>query len=145
MKRILALDLGEKRVGVAISDPLLIFAQGLEVLKVRGKSDLLKKLSKYFETYQIDKVVLGNPLPKKGEESQATQRVKKFAKILASNYNVEVILWDERFTSQAARTWLKQGLGSKFNQKEIIDKISAQLILQSYLERLRNERLNKII
>jgi len=140
MKRILALDYGRKRVGVAISDPLGIFAQGLEVLHIRGKADLLGKISKYFNIYEIEQIVIGNPLNKDGSESQLSEEIKKIANLINKSYNVEIILWDERFTTREAETSLK-GFGSKkFNKYK--DKISAQLILQSYLERLRNERLS---
>lgn len=138
MKRILALDLGEKRVGVAISDPLKLFAQGLDVLHIRGKSDLIARLSKYFNSYEIEKVILGNPLNKEGRDTKLSQEIKKFAKMINSYYNVETILWDERFTTKEAQVHLKEIKLKKLNNS--IDKVSAQLILQSYLERMRNER-----
>ena len=138
-KRLLALDMGLKRVGVAVSDPLKMFAQGLDVLYIRGKSDLLNKLTRYFNIYEIEEVIIGNPLDKYGEESLATEKVKKFAELLKEHFNVNVILWDERFSTKEAETALRE-LKSK-KQKNKIDMISAQIILQSYLERLRDERV----
>ncbi|MDP8233232.1 MAG: Holliday junction resolvase RuvX [Candidatus Saelkia tenebricola] len=137
-KRFLSLDLGEKRVGVAVSDPLKIFAQGLDVLHIRGRSDLLNKLSKYFNIYDIQSVVIGNPLNKYGEESTATMKTKKTAELIEHHFNTKVILWDERFSTKEAEMALRE-LNAK-KQKSKLDMISAQIILQSYLEWLRNER-----
>ncbi|MDP8253014.1 MAG: Holliday junction resolvase RuvX [Candidatus Kaelpia aquatica] len=138
MSRILALDFGAKRVGVAISDPLGIFAQGLDTLYIRGKTDLLSKLSRYFNSYEIDEVIIGNPLNSQGEDSKLSQEIKRFAKILSENREVKVTLWDERYSTKEAENTLKS-LNSR-NIKSQIDKVAAQIILQSYLERLRSER-----
>ena len=141
MKRLLGLDIGEKRVGLAISDPLKIFAQGKDVLHIRGKTDLIAKLSKYFSIYEIEKVVIGNPLTKSGVESVQTVKIRKIAKLLEKHYNVETVLWDERYTTKEAQTYLRE-FGSKKFEKQI-DKISAQLILQSYLESMRFNKLDE--
>lgn len=138
MSRILALDFGAKRVGVAISDPLGIFAQGLDTLYVRGKADLLTKLSKYFNSYEISEVIIGNPLNSRGEDSKGSLEIKKFAKILTENRDVKVTLWDERYSTKEAEMTLKS-LNSR-NIKSQVDKVAAQIILQSYLERIRSER-----
>ncbi|MDP8216549.1 MAG: Holliday junction resolvase RuvX [Candidatus Kaelpia imicola] len=138
MSRILALDFGAKRVGVAISDPLGIFAQGLNTFNIRGKADLLTKLSRYFNSYEIAEVIIGNPLNNQGEDSKLSQEIKKFAKILGENREVKVILWDERYSTKEAETILKS-LNSR-NIKSQVDKVAAQIILQSYLERIRSER-----
>ena len=137
MKRILCLDLGQKRVGVAISDPYRIFAQALDVINIRGKADLIGKLAKYFKVYDIDKVLIGCPLNKNGEKGKAASYAERIANFIQSHYKVEVVLWDERFTTKEAETYLKM-LGEK-RPKEVVDKLSAQIILQSYLERLRGE------
>jgi putative holliday junction resolvase len=138
MSRILALDFGAKRVGVAISDPLGIFAQGLDVLNIRGKADLLNRLSRYFNSYDINEVIIGNPLKSSGEESRGSVEIKKFAKILAENRGVKVTLWDERYSTKEAELTLKSL--NKRNIKSQVDKVAAQIILQSYLERKRSER-----
>ncbi len=138
MGRILALDFGTKRVGVAISDPLGIFAQGLDTLSIRGKTDLLTKLDRYFNSYEIDEVIIGNPLNSKGEESKGSIEIKRFAKILIDNKDVKVTLWDERYSTREAEMTLKS-LDSR-NIKSQVDKVAAQIILQSYLERKRSER-----
>jgi len=137
-KRLLALDMGLKRVGVSVSDPFKMFAQGLDVLYIRGRSDLLNKLTRYFNIYEIEAVIIGNPLDKYGKESRATEEIRKFAELLETHFNTNVILWDERFSTKEAETALRR-LNAK-KQKNKIDMISAQIILQSYLERLRDER-----
>jgi putative holliday junction resolvase len=138
MSRILALDFGAKRVGVAISDPLGIFAQGLDILNIRGKADLLNRLSRYFNSYDINEVIIGNPLKSSGEESRGSVEIGKFAKILAENRDVKVTLWDERYSTKEAELTLKSL--NKRNIKSQVDKVAAQIILQSYLERKRSER-----
>ena len=140
MKRILAIDYGKKRVGIAISDPLGIFAQGLDVLYIRGKSDFLGKIAKYFNSYELEKVILGNPLNKEGEDSKTSSDFKKVMELISRHYKVEVILWDERFTTKEAKRNIERY--PRKGAKKNIDKISAQLILQSYLEVLRNERVS---
>ncbi|HEO63659.1 MAG TPA: Holliday junction resolvase RuvX [Candidatus Omnitrophica bacterium] len=139
MSRVLGIDLGEKRVGIAISDPLGIFAQGLDVLNIRGRSDLLNKLLKYFNSYEIAEVVIGNPLDKMGRDCRRSIEIKKIAELIFSHYNVKVKLWDERFSTKEAEKSLQE-FGKKKFQKHV-DKVSAQIILQSYLERVRDERL----
>ncbi|MDD5614443.1 MAG: Holliday junction resolvase RuvX [Candidatus Omnitrophica bacterium] len=138
MSRVLGLDLGERRVGVAISDPLGIFAQGLDILNIRGKSDLLNKLSKYFNSYEITEVIIGNPLDKMGRDSQKSIEISKFSELLHSHYNVKVKLWDERFSTKEAERSLREFNKKKFQKHA--DKVSAQIILQSYLEKIRDEK-----
>ncbi len=140
MKRILALDIGEKKVGVAISDPFKLFAQSLEVLNIRGKADLVDKIKKYLTNYNIEKIVIGNPLTKDGSESLFSKKIREIAKLISSHYNMETILWDERFSSEEATRYIQKA-GKKYIKRHI-DKVSAQIILQSYLERERNARSN---
>ncbi len=140
MKRILALDIGEKKVGVAISDPFKIFAQPLEVLNIRGKADLIGKIKKYLTNYDIEKIVIGNPLTKDGSDSLLSKKIREIAKLISSHYNMETVLWDERFSSQEAARYIQEA-GKKYIKRNI-DKVSAQIILQSYLEKERNARSN---
>lgn len=140
MKRILALDIGEKRVGVAISDPFRMFAQPLEVINIRGKSDLIGKIKKYLSSYDIEKIVIGNPLNKDGSQSRFSKKIGEIAKFISQHYNIPTVLWDERFSSEQAQRYIQES-GKKFVKKNI-DKVSAQIILQSYLERERNARSN---
>ncbi|MCD6080208.1 MAG: Holliday junction resolvase RuvX [Candidatus Omnitrophota bacterium] len=140
MDRILALDIGEKRVGVAISDPFRMFAQPLEVLNIRGKADLIGKIGKYITSYNVEKIVIGNPLSKDGSESRFSKKIGEIAKLIFQHYNIPTVLWDERLSSEEAQRYIRES-GKKYIKKHI-DKVSAQIILQSYLERERNAGSN---
>ncbi len=144
MERILALDLGNKRVGIAVSDPLKMFAQGIDILNIRGSSDLLSKLNKFFVKYSIEIVLIGNPLDKNGQESKTTEYVKKIANLIEKHFKVKTLLWDERYTTKEAIASLKEFNAKKKHLKHI-DKVAAQIILQSYLETKRNEKLNQYL
>ena len=134
MGRILAIDYGQKRVGLAVTDPLQIIATGLDTV-------LVHELSVYLETYManntIEKIVIGLPRQMNGEESESMQYIRPFAKGLERKYpNIEIVFVDERFTSVLAhKTMLEGGLKKKDRQnKALVDKISATIILQTYLE-----------
>ena len=136
MGRILAIDYGLKRTGLAATDPLRIMANGLETVHT---AQLLEFLEKYLAREQVDIFVLGLPTQMSGAESQTMPYIRTFASILQKKFPaVELVYVDERFTSVLAhRAMLDGGLKKKARQdKTIVDKISATIILQSYLESL---------
>ena len=142
MGRILAIDYGTKRTGLAVSDPLRIIAGGLETVPTRT---LEKRLADYFAHEQVDVIVLGKPSRMDGTPSETWRYIEPLAARLRNAYpDKEVVFYDERLTSVIAhRTMLDSGIGRMARRdKALVDKISATIILQGYMERMQtNERL----
>ena len=136
MGRILAIDYGLKRTGLAVTDPLRIMANGLETVPTH---EVITFLEKYMAGEQVDILVLGLPTQMSGAESQTMPQIRTLASNLQKKFPaVELVYVDERFTSVLAhRAMLEGGLKKKARQdKALVDKISATIILQSYLESL---------
>ena len=131
MSSFLALDYGLRRIGIAASDPdgCLAFALGTHVEGRDGS--ILARLGALIEERTVTGLVLGLPLTADGREGDMAAKVRKFARRLADQFEVEVILWDERFSSAEADRWLQ---GSRLAGKEDRDAVAAQIILQSYLD-----------
>ncbi len=142
MGRILAIDYGTKRTGIAVSDPLRIIAGGLETVPTRT---LEKRLADYFAQEQVDVIVLGKPSRMDGTPSETWRYIEPLAARLRKAYpDKEVVFYDERLTSVIAhRTMLDSGIGRMARRdKALVDKISATIILQGYMERMQtNEQL----
>ncbi len=135
-QRILAIDLGKKRVGVAISDPFGHFAVGLDTLQRRKPDDLLPQLQKLCEQYQVGLLVLGLPKNMNGTEGFKAQESREFGAMLTHKLNLPIEFIDERLTSVIAHQTLReQGINSKkARSKGLVDETAAKLILQSYLD-----------
>lgn len=129
MKRVLGVDYGQRRVGLAVSDDLLITAQGLETFD-RRTGDVLDHLERLAARHDIGVVVLGHPLSMSGRQNEATRSVEEFAAAIRGRLGVDVVLWDERLSSEEARRVLR---GRK-RGKAAVDRVAAILILQSYLD-----------
>ncbi len=131
--RVLAIDFGEKRIGLAISIPELKIPQPLRTI---DRAKLWEELEKVFSQYEIETVVVGLPLRTDGTETRFSLRTRKFAKELGSKFKIPVKLWDERFTTCEAEATLRMlGKQPSRNKKEI-DKLAATIILEEYLENL---------
>jgi putative Holliday junction resolvase len=134
MARILALDYGKKRTGIAVTDPLQIIATALETV---ATDELIGYLKKYFASESVEKVVIGYPLNFDDSPTHATPLVDKFiAKFSHVFPKLPIVTWDERLTSKmAAQTIAQLGLSKKQREnKALLDSISATIILQEYLE-----------
>ena len=134
MGRVLAIDYGEKRTGIAITDPLQIVASGLTTVDTNTLIDFLKN---YCSEENVDLFVVGLPKQMNNQPSQSESQIKPFLKKLKSNFpRISIIRIDERFTSKIAlRTMIDLGLKkSQRRNKLLVDQISATLILQSYLD-----------
>lgn len=134
MGRIMAIDYGLKRTGIAVTDPLQIIANGLDTVPTHT---LLKFLEDYFTKEQVDEVVIGMPKNLENKDTDSTQSVRNFVKAFEKKFlDRKLILHDERFTSQMAmQTMIAGGMSKKDRRvKGTIDRISATIILQSYLE-----------
>lgn len=135
MGRILGIDFGMKRIGLALSDPSKIIASPLKSLQA-GKSleqtaDLI-----LLELKEVESIVLGLPLLLSGKDSETTETVRKFATILETKSNLPLILWDERLTTTQVEKILKEGNMRRKKRTQHLDTMSATLILQSYLDSL---------
>ena len=133
--RIAALDVGEVRIGVAVSDELGITAQGLGVIRrVGGRRDL-DALAEMLAPYAPSRLVVGLPLDMRGTEGAAAVRVRAFAERVAAHLALPLEFWDERFTTVAAERTLLEADMSRRRRREVVDKVAATLILQGYLAR----------
>lgn len=133
-KRILAIDFGMRRFGLAVSDPLGIIALGLPALERKNLASDLAALGGVVEEYGIEEIILGKPLSKSGEENEMSRRVASFAEKLRERLGRSVRLWDERLSSaEAGRLLRSAGLGIKKRQ-QAVDRVAATLILQNYLD-----------
>jgi putative Holliday junction resolvase len=134
--RILALDLGKKRIGLALSDELGITAQGLPTLERRNKRADFAELTRIVRENNVARIVLGLPLRMSGEEGSQADWVRAFAEELKAFVDVPIDLRDERWTSkQAERVLAGSGVRNE-DRKPAIDRISAMILLQDYLDSL---------
>ena len=143
--RIMGLDFGSKTVGVAISDCLLMTAQGIEIIRRKEENKLRRTLARIEELileYDVREIVLGCPKNMNGTEGVRVELTEEFKDKLERRTGLPVALWDERLTTVSAdRTMMEAGIRRE-NRKEYVDKIAAVLILQGYLDRRGNERNN---
>ena len=134
--RILALDLGKKRIGLAISDPLGITAQGLpNLVRVRKRADLAA-LEQLVRERQVGLILMGNPINMRGDEGRQSGWVREFAQALKERTGLPVKLWDERLTSVEAGRVLRSSGISIEKRAAAVDRLSAVILLQSYLDSL---------
>lgn len=134
--RILALDLGKKRIGLAISDPLGITAQGLpNLVRARKRTDLAA-LEQLVRERQVGLILMGNPINMRGDEGRQSAWVREFAQALEKRTGLPVKLWDERLTSVEANRVLRSSGISIEKRAAAVDRLSAVILLQSYLDSL---------
>jgi putative Holliday junction resolvase len=132
--RIMGLDVGDKNIGVAVSDALLLTAQGRPTLRRTTLEADLRYLRLLAMENEVEKIVVGNPLHMGGEAGRQSKKVARFATKLSKTLGLPVILWDERLTSLAAEQHLEEA-GLKWrDRKKHVDKIAAMFILQDYLD-----------
>lgn len=137
MTRILGIDFGEKRIGLAVSDPLGFTAQGLETLPNTGPSKVLEALAGICREYGVGEVVIGLPVNMDGSFGPKAKEIMALVPRLEKGLNLPVKSWDERLsTRQAGRLMIEGGL-SRRRRKQESDRLAAVLILQSYLESRR--------
>jgi putative holliday junction resolvase len=138
--RILALDVGKKRIGLALSDPMGITAQGLPNLVRSNKRTDLAELARLAAQHEVTLFLVGNPLNMRGDEGRQAAWVRELADALAAYTGVAVRLWDERLTTvEAARVLRSSGIGIE-KRARAIDRLSAVILLQSYLDSLAYTR-----
>jgi putative Holliday junction resolvase len=136
--RIMALDFGTRRIGVAISDGLQITAQGAESIQRSSLNEDIGRIDALVRENEVSEIVVGLPLSMNGTSSEKTKEAMKFADDLARRVSVPVKTWDERLTSVQAEKILLEADTTRARRKHLSDKIAAQLILQSYLDSKRS-------
>jgi putative holliday junction resolvase len=132
--RILAIDYGSRRMGLAVSDALGITAQGLETLERKNKRSDFARLERTIREHRVTEIVLGNPLRMSGEEGAQSRKVAEFAEELRRRFEIPVHLWDERLTSSEANRLLRDAEVSLQRRTQAVDRMAATLILQSFLQ-----------
>lgn len=132
--RILGIDYGEKRIGLAVSDESCTIASPVSTIKYRKLDDAIKELERFVKDYDVAELVVGLPLSLKGGFSVQTKKTAEFIETLKSRIGLPVKTYDERFTSAAAERALIQADTSRKKRKMLRDKVAAQFILQDYLD-----------
>lgn len=135
--RILALDVGQKRIGLAVSDPLGLTAQGLGVLERKGREADLARLLEAAREYHVQEVLVGLPRHLDGRPGAQTEDILDLAQALAQALGVPVTTWDERLSTKEAERVLIAADLSRRRRRQVVDKMAAVLILQAYLDRLK--------
>lgn len=137
--RWMGLDIGDKTVGVAVSDPLFISAQGVTTIERIGIRKDTTKVIELAKEYEVEKIVCGLPLMLSGEDSPQTQKVRGFVELLTNKcrsmgLKLSIEFQDERFTTKIAENVLMESGVRRENRKQYVDKMAAQIILQSYMD-----------
>lgn len=132
--RVLGLDVGSRRIGLAISDPLGITAQGLETLQRRNKRTDFAALDELIRRYEVKAMVIGLPLRMSGEAGTQSVKMQEFAEELRKRFRLPVHLWDERLTSAEANRLLRETDLSIEKRAKAVDRMAAVLILQGWME-----------
>jgi putative Holliday junction resolvase len=136
--RILGLDVGARRIGIAVSDLLGITAQGLETLQRRNKRTDFERLGQVIREYGVREIVVGLPLRMSGAEGIQAEKMQVFAEELRKKFGLPVHLWDERLTSAEANRLLRETEMSIEKRAKAVDRMAAVLILQGWMERNRH-------
>ena len=141
--RIIGLDFRSKTVGVAVSDELLITAQGIEIVRRKSENKLrqtLARIEELIKEYNVEKIVLGFPKNMNNSEGERCEKTLEFKEMLERRTGLTVELWDERLTTVAADNLMMEAGIRRENRKEYVDQIAASFILQGYLDYLQNEK-----
>jgi putative holliday junction resolvase len=135
--RILGLDIGSKRIGVAVSDELGFTAQGLRTLTFTDENTVLESIKKIAQEYQVTEIVVGLPYNMDGTEGRQAEKVRSIMAAIEQSVELPVVEWDERLSTVAAERVLLEADMSRSKRRKVIDKIAAVIILQGYLDRRR--------
>ncbi len=135
--RIMGLDYGSKTVGVAISDPLGVTAQGVETICRKEENKLRRtcaRIEELVQEYDVERIVIGLPMHMNGDVGERAERSKEFGEMLSRRTGLEIVYWDERLTTVEAERTLIENKVRRENRKQYVDKIAAVFILQGYLD-----------
>jgi len=135
--RLLGLDVGSKTIGLAVSDPLGFTAQGLPTIRRKNKRVDFEQLERVIREYNVCEIVIGLPLRMSGLEGIQAEKMQRFATDIRTRFQLPVHLWDERLTSAEANRVLRDSEMSIRRRGEVVDRLAAVLILQSFMENRR--------
>ncbi|KPU28050.1 Holliday junction resolvase [Caloranaerobacter sp. TR13] len=138
MRRILGLDVGDKTIGVAVSDPLCLTAQGVKTIRRKSIKSDLNELEELINHYKISDIVIGLPKNMNNSLGPQGEKVIKFAEKIKERFKVNILFEDERLTTIIAEKTLINADVSRKKRKNVIDKLAAVFILQSYLDKIKN-------
>ncbi|MGE5396581.1 MAG: Holliday junction resolvase RuvX, partial [Chitinophagales bacterium] len=133
--RYMALDVGERRVGIAVSDLLGITAQGVRTIEIRKPDDLMAPLKELISEYEVGMLVVGLPLNMDGTSGKKVEEIRELGELLHEKYGLPVIYQDERLSTRAVETTLITADVSRNKRRKVVDKLAAVYILQGYLDR----------
>ncbi|UPA29437.1 Holliday junction resolvase RuvX [Terrisporobacter glycolicus] len=136
--RIMGLDIGDKTIGVAVSDLMGLTAQGVTTIKRVGKKKDIEEIKKIISEKQVNKIVSGLPKNMNGTVGPQGEKVQKFCELIKQETNLPIEFWDERLSTVAAERSLIEGNVRRENRKKVIDMLAAVIILQGYLDLQRN-------
>ncbi len=130
----MGIDLGDKRTGLAVSDSLGILASGIGTFKASGKNELLSIIKEQAEKHGAELFVIGNPVNMNGTEGPRSEKARRFAALLEQESGIKTVLFDERCTTMVAHSILSMTDTRGKKRKEVVDTLSAQIILQNYMD-----------
>ncbi len=130
--RLMGIDFGEVRIGIALSDPLQIISQPFLVLA--NNENTINEIQNIIKTEEVEKIILGLPQNLDGEDTKKTLEVREFAEELKSNIDIPLFFWDERYSSVEANEQLKQMGYTILESRKVVDKVAASIILKNYME-----------
>lgn len=136
--RILGLDVGQKTIGVAISDPLGFTAQGITTIRREKKAKDIEELKKICKEYSVESIVIGLPKNMNGSIGFAGEKIMEFSELIKDEIGLKIEFWDERLTTVAAHRAMLEADMSRGKRKKVVDKVAATYILQGYLDRISN-------
>lgn len=137
MSRLLGLDYGERRIGIAMSDPMQIIVQPFRTIEYKQPDEIWKALQSIVAEFAIEAIVVGMPLNLKGDKGQKAKTVEAFVAELTARISVPIHYWDERFTSVEAHRSLHEMGHSPSRKKTYVDQVAAVLLLQSFMDHRR--------
>lgn len=141
--RIMGLDFGSKTVGVAVSDPLFITAQSIEIIRRPAENKLrrtMARLEELIEEYEVEKIVIGLPKNMNDTEGERAEKSREFADMVFRRTGIEPVMWDERLTTVSADKVMTEAGIRREDRREYVDAIAASFILQGYLDSLRLQK-----
>jgi putative Holliday junction resolvase len=138
-ERILAIDFGIKRIGLALTDPLKIFAYPFKTILNNNK--IINELISIIKQYNVKRIIIGYPLREDGRKSELAKSVDKFRDMLKSKIDIDILLQDERYSSQLALSKVLESVNKKKKRRDkgLIDRNAASIILQDYLDEIKNK------
>ena len=137
MGRIMAVDFGEKRIGIALSDPMKITAQPFEVIEVVSFKKAANRIAEIVKEKEVEEIIFGMPYTSTGKEGEMAGKVRDFAELVERRVNVPIKFVDERMTTRGVARVLDEAGVKKGKKKKVIDKLAATYLLEGYLESLK--------